>query len=113
MKNLILPERLEILKNAVGKTEKEVREIIKDKQNNIDREEFDAVMIKLFNASIESFNEGVQSALLDLNKETDTECPYSKMFSYVDYIHWSTGYNATGLAILIHGEEKVRAEVFC
>ncbi|GAI98555.1 unnamed protein product, partial [marine sediment metagenome] len=100
--------RMKRLKSATkifndGGTEKEVRNAIKDEQGNIYREEIDAVMLKLSSSS-NAFNGGVL-ARLDGKKLKD--CPFSKSVQYPDYINWYSGFDATDLAIKLHGKDKV------
>ena len=96
--------RLRILESALGKTEEQVRAIIRLPDGNIYRHEINGVMIKLFSTSSEAFNEGV-NCCLDVNKRN----PYSKIFQYQEWIQWSNGFDSCELALKLHGRKAVMA----
>ena len=94
--------RFRLCLSAIGKTEKEVRDIIRLVDGNIYRHEIDAVLIKLFSTS-HAFNRGVDNVLFG-NK---TVCPYGKLAQYSDYCDWRTGVKSTRLAVKLHGREAI------
>lgn len=95
--------RLRKMQMAIGKPEDEARDILRLADGNVFRHEIDAVMIKLFSSS-NAFNEGRDAVL---NGRKDTDCPYSIMIDYVNYINWNSGFQSTELAVRLHGRQKV------
>lgn len=94
--------RFQICLSAIGKTEKEVRDIIRLTNGNVYRHEINAVLIKLFSTS-KAFNRGVDDVLF----ENETRCPYGKLSHYHENNDWRTAVKSTQLAIKLHGREAV------
>lgn len=94
--------RFQVCLSAIGKSEEEVREIIRLPDGNVYRHEINAVLIKLFSTS-KAFNRGVDDVLFG----NETKCPYGKLSHYHENNDWHTGVESTQLAIKLHGREAV------
>lgn len=95
--------RMRVMRSAIGKSEQEVRDIIRLPDGNIYRTECDAVMIKLSSTS-KAFDDGRNDFL---NGKGKTQCPYNPCGKYANYINWHTGFESTQLAVKLHGRQAV------
>ena len=94
--------RFQVCLSAVGKTEKEVRNIIRLPDGNISRDEINAILLRLY-SSANAYNKGVYAVLFGDKKS----CVYTKGGDYNEYVEWITGVQSTELAIKLHGRETV------
>lgn len=97
------PERIELLRSALGKPEGEVRQIIRLHDGNVYRDELDAILLKLYSTS-EDFNDGVRDCLHGRPRR-------SGFCSYISGINYGTGYESAELAVELHGKETVLASL--
>jgi len=95
--------RFQVCLSAIGKTEKEIREIIRLPDGNIWSHEFNGIMLALYSPISNAFNSGVHAVLFRDN----TNCPYDKHIDYSNWINWKNGVGCTEFAIKLHGREAV------
>lgn len=99
--------RLDLLRTAVGLKWEDARQIVKLKDGNVYKHEWNAVTLQLYSGEA-AYSQGVRDRLAGKRKD---QCPYGIFIEYANHINWSTGYESADLAIELHGEEKVRASL--
>ena len=95
--------RFQVCLSALGKTEKEVREIIRLPDGNVWKHEYNGIFLALYSTTSDAFNSGVHAVLFG----DKTNSPYDRHTNYGNWINWISGIECTEFAIKLHGREVV------
>ncbi|MCK5712426.1 MAG: hypothetical protein KAI25_06905 [Hyphomicrobiaceae bacterium] len=95
--------RFQVCLSAVGKSEKEVREIISLPDGNVWKHEYNGIFLALYSTTSDAFNNGVHAVLFG----DKTNSPYDRYTNYGNWINWLDGIECTEFAIKLHGRETV------
>ena len=95
--------RFRVCLSAIGKPEKEVRDIIRRSSGNVWSHEFNGIMLALYSPTSNAYNNAVHAVLYG----DKTNSPYDKYTGYGDWINWHNGIACTEFAIKLHGRETV------
>ena len=95
--------RFQVCLSALGKSEKEIKEIIRLPDGNIWNHEFNGITLALFSPTSNAYNNAVYAVLYG----DKTNSPYEEYTGYADWINWHNGIACTEFAIKLHGRETV------
>ena len=95
--------RFQVCLSALGKTEEEIRKIIRRADGNIWNHEFNGITLALYSPISNAYNNAVNAVLYG----DKTNSPYDEYTGYGEWINWHNGIACTEFAIKLHGRETV------